>query len=361
MSKKRTEPHKKNKPKAKEDNYNFSKEFIEKNRTFPKTKALLLAACVIAQIVLVIFCFSVETQPQDVIKNYSVTVHPLDDGSLDIEYNVTWQALDTTEALTWVKIGMANSDYTVYDKSVSDNIDFYDYVNEDGYTALELYFTESYIGGDILNFKFKINQKSMLCEKGSCKFFEFTPGWFNATPIETYIFRWKASEQCTNRNSLEKIGNYYTLTGSLDCGEYKTFKVEYSKTAFENAVTVPYTPFDGSGAYNELKDEDFGKIVLLVLIIVFIFFVEFYILDAFISYKRGRGFLSGHGHRVHVYGRTNPRYITARNAYNATHSSGGRGFGGGGCACACACACAGGGRAGCSQKDGYTNEEKTGR
>jgi Asp-tRNA(Asn)/Glu-tRNA(Gln) amidotransferase A subunit family amidase len=54
---------------------------------------------------------------------------------------------------------------------------------------------------------------------------------------------------------------------------------------------------------------------------------------------------------MHTYGRPNPHYIRARNAYNATHRS--RGGGSGGCACACACACAGGGRAGCSQKDTY--------
>ena len=79
---------------------------------------------------------------------------------------------------------------------------------------------------------------------------------------------------------------------------------------------------------------------------------EMYLVDSFVSYNRGRGFLRGYGHHVHVYGYHNPRYISARNRHNA--SSGGRGgFSGGGCACACACACAGGGRAGCSQKDGY--------
>lgn len=74
---------------------------------------------------------------------------------------------------------------------------------------------------------------------------------------------------------------------------------------------------------------------------------EVYIVDCYVSYGRGRGFLTGHGYHVHAYGRSNPHYIRARDKYNATHSrSGGGGRG-------CACACAGGGRAGCSQKDTY--------
>ena len=76
-----------------------------------------------------------------------------------------------------------------------------------------------------------------------------------------------------------------------------------------------------------------------------------YVVDCFVSYRRGRGFLRGYGHRIHTYGRVNPHYRRAANAHAASNS--GRGYGGGsrGCACACACACAGGGRAGCSRKD----------
>ena len=78
---------------------------------------------------------------------------------------------------------------------------------------------------------------------------------------------------------------------------------------------------------------------------------EIMIIDGFVSYGRGRGFVRGYGYHVHTYGRVNPHYTSARDAHNSGSRGGARG--GGGCACACACACAGGGRAGCSQKDTY--------
>ena len=98
----------------------------------------------------------------------------------------------------------------------------------------------------------------------------------------------------------------------------------------------------------------------LLVVIAGILVAEIYLLDSHVSYRRGRGFLVGYGHPIHTYGYQNPRYIRAYNRAH-THTSSGRssgGFRGGGCACACACACAGGGRAGCSQKDTYTNIER---
>jgi len=93
-----------------------------------------------------------------------------------------------------------------------------------------------------------------------------------------------------------------------------------------------------------VAERDLGAALLII--------AEVYIVDSYVSYGRGRGFLTGHGYYVHTYGRSNPYYIRQRDKYIATHrsNSGGRS---GGCACACACACAGGGRAGCSQKDTY--------
>ena len=77
---------------------------------------------------------------------------------------------------------------------------------------------------------------------------------------------------------------------------------------------------------------------------------ELFIVDSYVSYNRGRGFLRGYGHPLHVYGYSNPRYTEAQMEKSGGSHRGGTYRGGG---CACACACAGGGRAGCSQKDTY--------
>jgi hypothetical protein len=128
-------------------------------------------------------------------------------------------------------------------------------------------------------------------------------------------------------------------------------KVRYTDPhVFDGYPTVKYQPFDDDGAYDELRENKGGVIAMIVMGIFFLAVAELHIIDSYVSYHRGRGFMTGYGHHVHVYGRVNPHYSRAARAnHQATSShSGGRG-----CACACACACAGGGRAGCSQKDTY--------
>lgn len=338
--------------KQKKDKNNYSEEYIKKHRTFPTCNTVILTILVIIQIVLVFIACTVEFNPQDLIKKYTVTVEPKENGTLDITYEFVWQALDTAEELTWIEIGMANENYTVYDNSLSTNIERYEHYAEEDYTSLDIYFKRSYKGGETLKFSFKINQRNMLCRGTDDYFYEFVPGWFNSTPIESFEFKWKKSEQCVSAVNSEVSKDYYVWSGSLECGEYRKLDVHYHNDAFTGANTVQYESFDSSGAFNDLKETKIAVIVMLIIVILILLAIEIFIADSYVSYARGRGFISGYGHCVHTYGRINPKYTRARNHHIGTSS---RGVGGG-CACACACACAGGGRAGCNQKDTYTNK-----
>ena len=182
----------------------------------------------------------------------------------------------------------------------------------------------------------------MLCKNESGYFYEFVPGWFNAIQVEQYEFLW-----------LMDGSKDYVQRGNLSYGEYSKMTVQYGMNDFAGCQTVKYYPFDDDGAYNDLQEDKVGIIILCCLGAALLIIAEVYIVDSYVSYDRGRGFLSGHGYYIHTYGRSNPHYIRARDRYNATHSRSSGGRSGGGCACACACACAGGGRAGCSQKDTY--------
>ena len=194
---------------------------------------------------------------------------------------------------------------------------------------------------DIFEFSFKINQRDMLCQNASGYFYEFVPGWFNAIRVEQYKFTW-------SRKGKDDL----VQTGSLDYGEYSSMYVQYGKEDFTGCKVCDYFPFDKDGAYNELEEEKAVAAAMCCLGAALLIIAEVYIVDSYVSYSRGRGFLSGYGYHVHTYGRSNPHYIRARDKYNEEHGHHSGGFrGGGGCACACACACAGGGRAGCSQKD----------
>lgn len=335
----------------------FSEEYIKTHRKFPVKNTVIIAFCIVAQIILGIVALTMEVEPIDVIENYTVTVEPLEDGTLDIEYSVLWKALDSMEDLTWVDIGLPNEHFSVYKDSLSEKIMDYYNINEDGYTGVQLDFTKGYGYGETVEFSFKVNQRNMLCKDADCYFYEFIPNWFNSIPVEKYEFRWKKSDLCIAAQGARETQDYYIWTGSLGCGEYKTMSVLYDLNAFNNAQTVDYIPFSADGAYNELEEERVLNIVLCCVVIVVLLGVEIYLLDSHVSYHRGRGFLRGYGHPIHIYGGQNPVYVRAYNRAhpNSGHTSGG--YRGGGCACACACACAGGGRAGCSQKDTYTNVE----
>lgn len=322
-------------------NAKYEDKYIKSNRTFPTGNTVLLAIIIALQVGLIIFGIAFQPKPQDVIHQYNVTVNPLEDGSLDIEYELVWEALDESEALTWVEIGMANENFSVYPDSVTSNIASYSKNADGDYVSLRLDFNQQYFGGDLIIFSFKINQKDMLCKNENGYFYEFVPGWFNAIQVKEFEFLWYTGEF---RNHVQR--------GSLDYGEYRKMTIQYGQNDFTGCQTVGYTPFDDSGAYNELREDKTAMLAMCCVGAALLIIAEVYIIDCYVSYGRGRGFLTGHGYHVHTYGRSNPYYIRARDQYNAKHSShsGGRS---GGCACACACACAGGGRAGCSQKDTY--------
>lgn len=324
----------------------FTDADIQANRKFPTWSTVLLSIIVLVQLGLIALGIWYQPKPQDMIRQYHVTVEPLRDGSLDIEYRLVWEALDESEKLTWVEIGMANENFVVYPDSVSSNISDYSKYTDGDYVSLELDFKNAYTAGDVIEFSFKVNQRDMLCKNDSGYFHAFVPCWFNAIQVKSYEFRW--------------LGKNETLwQGSLDYGEFVKMTAQYDTEDFAGCHTVPYEPFYEEDAYNELQEDKVAAVVFCCLGAVLLIIAEVYIIDSYVSYRRGRGFLSGHGYYIHTYGRTNRHYIRARDKYNATHSGGRRG-GGGGCACACACACAGGGRAGCSQKDTYANKNPDG-
>lgn len=328
----------------------YTEEVIKKRRKFPVFNSVLLVLFVVLQVLLVVACCLYDPEPQDVIKEYEVTVTPREDGALNMEYSFVWEALDTSEDLTWVEIGMPNARFTV--KSVSNNIESVEKYVDGDYVSLRLYFKRAYRCGETLEFSFRVFQSDMLCSDSEGYFYELVPGWFNATPVEHYTFRWQQTDALVSSNATQESFSYHVWEGELNCGSYVSMNTRYDKTAFAGAATVEYVPFEGD-AYNELTDSKIAVVAICLIGIGVLVAIEVYMIDSFVSYNRGRGFLRGYRYHVHTYGYVNPKYKREQAARQAL-SSGTRhrgGFSGGGCACACACACAGGGRAGCSQKD----------
>lgn len=327
--------------------YDFTSETVEKKRKFPLVNTIILILLVLAQAACVLAIVLYDPKPQDVIEDYTIYVTPLDNGSLDIEYRFRWTALDTSEDLTWVEIGMPNEYFSVLG-DFSDNISMIDrYTDEEGYCYAQIYFKRAYNGGETLDFSFKVNQREMLTTDKETLFYELVPGWFNYTEVKHYSFNFRKYGDISSFNGDSQTSEWLTWEGSLDYGDYVIMRVNYNSF---KAPAADYYGFNSGDAYNGLSSDRSGFTAAMVMIIIFMLVGEMFIIDSYVSYGRGRGFLHGYGHPIHTYGYSNPRYVSAHRAHTASHGGGG---GGRGCACACACACAGGGRAGCSQKDTY--------
>lgn len=327
--------------------YDYSPETVAEKRKFPVLATVGLCICIAVQAVCALVIALYDPQPQDVIEEYTIYITPREDGSLDIKYSFIWTPLDDSDDLTWVEIGMANEDFTLLD-SRSDNIDRIVSYVDDGYCSAQVYFDRAYGSHETMEFYFTVNQKRVLLTDGVNVFFGFVPGWFNYTPVEHYAFYFEIYGDIESYNGDSQNLKWLVWEGSLECGGYVPMQVNYNSF---DAPAVYYEYFDDSGCYDGLSEDKTGMTVFMIMLIIFGVIIEVGVIDTYVSYNRGRGFLRGYGYPVHVYGRVNPRYNSAANARR------GGGGGGRGCACACACACAGGGRAGCSQKDTYYSEK----
>ena len=326
----------------------FSEETVKKERRFPVWRLVLIFIFLIIQVLAIAFSVRYKPTPQDRIESYQIIAEPKSNGSVDIEYRFVWTALDTSEELTWIDIGVPNKYFTFIEHS--DSISYCENNSDGSYSSVRLYLDRPYIGGETLTFSFKINQRELLCKDDDGYFYEFVPGWFNSTPVENYSFIWKSRPTPVSVNTESYQSGNPIWYGSMPCGSYVKMVIRYDADAFSGASTVNYEPFYDGGVSNELKTQKYLAVGLAVVLCVFLLGVQIYYIDSFVSYGRGRGFLRGYGYHIHTYGRTNPLYLSAWNKHHPKDSGGGRHHGGG-CACACACACAGGGRAGCSQKD----------
>ena len=122
-----------------------------------------MAIVLAVQIGIIVLACNFQPKPQDIIREYGITVEPRQDGSLEIRYSFVWEAVDASEELTWIEIGMANKDYTLYLESLSSTISQATKENDDGEVYLWLDLDRAYTAGEVLEFSFKINQKNMLC------------------------------------------------------------------------------------------------------------------------------------------------------------------------------------------------------
>lgn len=269
-------------------------------------------------------------QDTDEILNYEVTVDPrMNDGSLDITYEITWKVLDsvTEGPLTWVQIGTPNS-YFDTPTALTKNIRS---INAYNGSYVKIIFDRSYNQGEELTFKYKIHQPYMYkLSLGNCKY-SFTPAWFTDAKVDKIKVRWN-KDQVKSSNKKYKEDNYLVWSKSnMKKGEKLTVNVKYKQSAFSALDKYKQQRKSNNNGYST-------SIILYIVVFILVFAVS---LCTGGGYYGHRGFYGGYGRGYYggcVY--SSCACVHSSCVSSCAHSS-------------CACACAGSGRAGCSKKDFY--------
>lgn len=277
----------------------------------------------------------------DKIESFKITVDPrMEDGSLDITYEVKWKVLDTSQEgpLEWVQIGAPNE---YFDKvtALSSNISRIGQYNG---SYVKIIFTQPYEEGETVTFKYSIHQPYMYKLSGSkCKY-EFTPAWFPECKVDAVTIRWN-KDKVKKSNTKIVEDNYLVWTkGNLEKGEKVHAEVTYKKKAFAY--------LDKNKQISNLSSNtSSGSTRVIVCIVVIVVLALFYL-----GFKIGLG-LSDDGYYSHSgFGTADFDDVADSSSYSSSDSGSSSSSGGGSSSsCACACACAGSGRAGCSKKDFY--------
>lgn len=277
----------------------------------------------------------------DRIDNYVITVDPrMNDGTLDITYEITWTVLDsTTEGpLEWVQIGTANSNFD-NPTALTSNIKKIKKYNG-SYVRID--FKKKHYAGESITFKYKLHQSDMYMLFADTCIYSFIPAWFTDAKVDKMTIKWN-TDGVKSSNSTSTEDNYLVWTKTnMGKGEKLAVTVEYDKTAFSSLAE-----------YGQSNSDNSASTMVTIMIIIFIVFFIIIIVAVVAGgggtgggYYRHSGFYGGYGYGSHRHHRPHHHH-RPRSGGGCVRSS---------CACArssCACACAGSGRAGCSKKDFY--------
>lgn len=272
----------------------------------------------------------------DVINDYSVTVDPRSDGTLDISYHIEWEVLDSTSEgpLSWVKIGIPNSHVDSV-RATSSNIKSARYYS-DGGDYVRIDFTKEYNAGEVVKFGFSIHQSYMYTLSGNKCTYNFTPGWFGSLKVKNINVYWNADDVLSSTAKKTNSDNYLVWSGNLGKGGKLKTQVSYDINTFNVDTNKQFK--ETSTIRNSSSSTDSMLIIFYIIIILSIAI-------SLITPFTGTGYRrhGGYGYRSYGSRHSYDRSIRSSSSSRSSCVS----------SCACACACAGGGRAGCSKKDLY--------
>ena len=273
----------------------------------------------------------------DRILDYQITADLQEDGSVDFHYDITWKVLDDKKQgpLTWVKIGVPNSDVE-YILPETDNIKSASYYSQGGGCYIRIDLKNPVYAEETVRFAFSFTQHNLFTEPTSenknnlpgifmdqasldrarsasdpkeyigtdyppekLYAYIFTPGWFPEIEVEKYTVKWNASKVVL-ANTPYQEGNYLVWTGSMAKNQKVTMLVEYLPSSFS------YTYKDVSHTYTVDKSDVTLMYVILfsflsMMLILIIIGIAFY--KKYLSYNSDAFWSANHTHTHSRLGR----------------------------------------------------------
>lgn len=280
----------------------------------------------------------------DRINEYTITIDPRANGTLDMNYHLEWEVLDSESEgpLEWIKIGIPNANVSGI-TAISNNIKKISYYQDKG-DYIRIDFKESYKQGSIIDIDFKFDQAYMYTlSSGYCNY-NFIPGWFPDIYVKNLTIKWNADDVSTYSPKAKVSRGYYVWSTSLAKGRTYSIDVSYPEGTFKTSKSMQASNATITSSYNNNSGISAGIVILFVLVFAV----------SILSSICGGGYSSRRGWGYSPY-----RSYRSYRSWNNNSSSWGSSSSSCVSSCACACACAGGGRAGCSKKDLYGTNVRT--
>ena len=232
-------------------------------------KKLLLALLVIVMVILFIPVQVLADTGTYKIDNYTVTLTPQSDGSVDISYYQQWTVLSGN--IPWITVGLPNTSYTI--TGSGDNVSNIRDDSASGWDGVYIGLDRTYYANQSFTILFTVNDRSLLTESTGSWGINFTPGWYDNAVIGIMDINLDSpispSEYTFNPPPTSIIGSTITWEKTNLPGGYQ-FNVSFSSTdgSFILRGAMPVTTNITSIATNNGVN---GIFIFFIVAIVVIF------------------------------------------------------------------------------------------
>jgi hypothetical protein len=235
-------------------------------------KKLLLALLVIIMVILFIPAQVLADTGTYKIDNYTVTLTPQSDGSVDISYYQQWTVLSGN--IPWITVGLPNTSYTV--TGSGDNVGNIRDDSGSGWDGVYIGLDRTYYANQSFTISFTVNDRGLLTESTGSWGINFTPGWYDNAVISVMDINLDSpispSEYTFNPPPTNIIGSTVTWEKTNLPGGHQ-FNVSFSSTdgsfILAGAVPVQTTNITSIATNNGVN----GTFIFFIIAIVVIFLV----------------------------------------------------------------------------------------